>query len=719
MKKTTLSLLAVLIIASTPFLANADTVSDLREQLQTVLNKIEELKTELTLVESGITPTVGGGSACVTISRNLSKGMDNDEVRKLQLFLAQDPTLYPEGITSGYFGRLTELAVQRWQARHGVISYGTAASTGYGAVGPKTRQAIEAACGNSGGGYVEGTDNVVSFAFATTSGQAPFNASVTISMLESSCMSYQVNWGDGSVPSTHTSTQTSSCGGGIGTATVTHTYALAGDYTATLFAGKGNVDNLPQVTTTRLTVLAGQPYVKVLSPNGDEELKLGDNTNIRWQVANQPQDSAVVFYIVGPSGTYRFAMRSHRSAEFNWIVGDRVCDGNGCNVQVDTGSRYKVRAALYTPADACIDFCDVDSVTPQFLASDESDDYFSISQLGSSGNSPLSLIEESGDAPFTAAMTVKLAPVSGGVGNFEVDFGDGSTTYKIHIPAGEDRTTKRTFSHTYANEGDYYVRLRPVGAVQHMAEERIHVGEPDFSVVPQSRAVAPVTVEATFKKDEACSYTDDITRTYTIDWGDNTDNSRYEVQVDECDDEDDAEQSLSTKTFTHEYDNPGTYRPELTMNAGGVYNKQVETVEVEQVDWSISPTFGYKPLNTKVSFEADESCVMGNATDVTYTIDWGDGTANTTHTKSLASCGDTFSLNTVDREYAHTYQEIGRYTVELTIRKGNIGSSYSRSKEVVVDVSVLRNGWRQLAYNVEQLHIGENMAAAIQSLFVK
>jgi len=118
MKKTTLSLLAALIIGTAPFagtnIALADTVSDLREQLQTVLNKIEELKSELTLVESGITPTIGGGSSCVTIARNLGKGDENEEVRKLQLFLAQDRNIYPEGITSGYFGGLTERAVQRW-----------------------------------------------------------------------------------------------------------------------------------------------------------------------------------------------------------------------------------------------------------------------------------------------------------------------------------------------------------------------------------------------------------------------------------------------------------------------------------------------------------------------------------------------------------------------------------------------------------------------------
>jgi len=721
MKKIILLLIAFIVIVAVPFLGNnfalADTVSDLRAQLQSVLNRIEDLKSELTLVESGITTPLNGGGSCVSISKNLGKGMKSEEVRKLQLFLAQDNTIYPEAITSGYFGALTQMAVQRWQTRHGIISYGSPSTTGYGAVGPKTRTAIENACGS--GSYVAGTDNIVDFTFDTVSGQAPFNASVNISMLEGACMSYEINWGDGSDPTTHTSMQTSSCGGGVSKVTATHTYSLAGEYTATLYAGKGNINDLPQITLARVTILAGQPYLKVLSPNGGETLRLGDNTTIKWQVANQPQDSAVVFYIVGPSGTYRFAKRSHRSQEFNWIVGDRVCDGNGCNVQLPLGGNYKIRAVMYTPSDACIDFCNEESVSPKFLVNDESDSTFSLSQLGSSGASPLTISNTSGKAPFTASMTVKLEPVQGGIGNFEVDFGDGSTPYRIHIPVGEARTTERTLSHTYANVGDYYVRLRPVGAVQHIAEEHINVMDPEFRVVPKSRAYAPVTAKAIFNTDTACSHIGDITRTYTVDWGDNTDTSRYEVRAAKCGDVTAGAQTLSEKTFTHDYTDPGTYRPELTISVGNVYNRQVTNVSVEKINMNVSPNFGFKPLNTKVHFTADESCVMGTATNVTYTIDWGDGTAKTEQSKALASCGANFSLNTVDREYAHTYQEIGRYTVTLTVRKGNIGASYSKSKEVVVDKSVLRNGWRKLAHGANQLNIKENMAAAIQSLFVK
>ena len=62
--------------------------------------------------------------------------MSNPDIRRLQELLANDKTLYPEGIVSGFFGALTEKAVGRFQEKYGVAFSGDA---GYGFVGPKTR----------------------------------------------------------------------------------------------------------------------------------------------------------------------------------------------------------------------------------------------------------------------------------------------------------------------------------------------------------------------------------------------------------------------------------------------------------------------------------------------------------------------------------------------------------------------------------------------------
>ena len=64
------------------------------------------------------------------------------EVSRLQRLLSLDKSIYPEGIISGRFGKLTERAVQRLQAKNKIVTSGTAATTGYGWIGKKTRAVL-------------------------------------------------------------------------------------------------------------------------------------------------------------------------------------------------------------------------------------------------------------------------------------------------------------------------------------------------------------------------------------------------------------------------------------------------------------------------------------------------------------------------------------------------------------------------------------------------
>ena len=66
-------------------------------------------------------------------------GTSNSRVSDLQSKLAQDNTIYPEGVVSGYYGTLTEMAVKRFQVKYGIINYGTPETTGYGKFGPRTQ----------------------------------------------------------------------------------------------------------------------------------------------------------------------------------------------------------------------------------------------------------------------------------------------------------------------------------------------------------------------------------------------------------------------------------------------------------------------------------------------------------------------------------------------------------------------------------------------------
>lgn len=89
-----------------------------------------------------------------TVSTQLDLGEKNADVTSLQEFFKDNSAIYPEGLVTGYFGGLTRSAVQRFQEQKGIVSSGSAATTGYGRVGPSTRDAINALI--NGGGWTGG-----------------------------------------------------------------------------------------------------------------------------------------------------------------------------------------------------------------------------------------------------------------------------------------------------------------------------------------------------------------------------------------------------------------------------------------------------------------------------------------------------------------------------------------------------------------------------------
>ena len=80
------------------------------------------------------TPKVTGAISNVVLTNDLSRGSQGADVEKLQQFLAQDSSIYPEGLVTGYFGPATERAVKRFQAKYGIS---------VGRVGPQTRAKLQ------------------------------------------------------------------------------------------------------------------------------------------------------------------------------------------------------------------------------------------------------------------------------------------------------------------------------------------------------------------------------------------------------------------------------------------------------------------------------------------------------------------------------------------------------------------------------------------------
>ena len=115
--------------------------------------KLEEVFGTAAVPAAPATPAAPAASASGvsgSFSVALSKGSENADVMRLQKLLNSDPDTRVSssgdgspGSETNFFGTATENAVKKFQAKYGIVSSGTPATTGYGAVGPATRAKLE------------------------------------------------------------------------------------------------------------------------------------------------------------------------------------------------------------------------------------------------------------------------------------------------------------------------------------------------------------------------------------------------------------------------------------------------------------------------------------------------------------------------------------------------------------------------------------------------
>ena len=77
-----------------------------------------------------------------TFTKTLVPGMKDAEVFNLQKVLSLDPTVYSAGEITGYYGKLTEAAVMKFQKKYGIRVTGE--------VGPQTRAKLHELYGPQG-----------------------------------------------------------------------------------------------------------------------------------------------------------------------------------------------------------------------------------------------------------------------------------------------------------------------------------------------------------------------------------------------------------------------------------------------------------------------------------------------------------------------------------------------------------------------------------------
>ncbi|MEN9413603.1 MAG: hypothetical protein RLZZ342_690 [Candidatus Parcubacteria bacterium] len=130
-----------------PLPVAAQSANDLQAQIAQLTQIIALLQAQVQQGGQGVTPPAtltSSSESCIDIPVDLKPNYFDiggpGPISKLQEFLKESGD-YSREIT-GYYGPVTTAAVQKWQARHGLVSKGSPESNGYGAVGPRTRAAM-------------------------------------------------------------------------------------------------------------------------------------------------------------------------------------------------------------------------------------------------------------------------------------------------------------------------------------------------------------------------------------------------------------------------------------------------------------------------------------------------------------------------------------------------------------------------------------------------
>ncbi len=137
--------IAILTVVAIPAGAETSTTtaSTTVAQVENLLKQIKILQDQLSQLQGKQADLRTEIKTNLQLARELTLGMSGEDVKLLQELLATDPSIYPEGIVSGYFGALTEKAVKRLQEKDGLESVGR--------VGPKTRARLNELLANGAG----------------------------------------------------------------------------------------------------------------------------------------------------------------------------------------------------------------------------------------------------------------------------------------------------------------------------------------------------------------------------------------------------------------------------------------------------------------------------------------------------------------------------------------------------------------------------------------
>jgi len=108
-------LLATVAVLPAPVQAETSNVSSLLTLLQSLMKQVEDLQKQLATLKGDIQEELKDG---------LQEGMSDEDITKIQELLATDPTIYPRGLVTGYYGPMTKDAVKAFQKRYQLTETG-------------------------------------------------------------------------------------------------------------------------------------------------------------------------------------------------------------------------------------------------------------------------------------------------------------------------------------------------------------------------------------------------------------------------------------------------------------------------------------------------------------------------------------------------------------------------------------------------------------------
>ncbi|MBL8158120.1 PKD domain-containing protein [bacterium] len=420
-----------------PVAVSAATQEELAAQISSLLQRIQQLQQQI-----GSTPTTPTTStptspapagSCPRVSRVLKLGDSGADVTRLQQFLAQDSSVYPERSVTGYYGALTEAAVKRFQCKNKLVCDGTPATTGYGVTGPRTAALLALQCPDGGATTSTGgtAGQVSGFIRVTpTTGVSPLNVMVEATVNTArNCgsMNYVIDYGDGT-PSSSVSVPQNGCN--EIQQTFPHTYQRGGTYQVLLRAGTHQVSATVTVTQGNEVVNPSSDTVTGSPTSGATPLTV----NFTGLVNSGAQCN---------SGPYRIDFGDGSSANIA-VAGCSATNFSVPHTYTSSGT-YVARLYRGTPA------VNVGSVSVNAGGSvSSSGGQFSVSG-GINGN------------PLQARA---LFDINSSCSRYDLDWGDG-TAHAVQAEGScSSGVIGKDLTHTYSGPGSYTITLKRGASLQ-------------------------------------------------------------------------------------------------------------------------------------------------------------------------------------------------------------------------------------------------------------